>query len=436
MKFYWPLIIIVILGLVFAVTRLEPPPPKYISFAAGAEGGNYYKLATDYADALKLQGIEVEILTTGGSLSNLSLLDDGTADVAWVQGGILNADSQNEIAALGGMFFEPLWVFVRADLPIARFSDLQDKRVAIGGEGSGTRAFALTMQAEYSANWAQSSQLPFGGKQARAALLNGDIDAAMFVAAGETSYIQDLLANPQIRLLPIHEAKGIGRRYKSLTATQLFQGVINPQQPLPAQDTPMIASVAQLYVADGLHPAIQSLLLSAAKTIHADGSTVSDIGNFPQGLGTDLPLSKQARNFYERGPTFLRRLFPFAVANFLERAWILAIPILTLMIPLARVAPPLYRWRTRRKIYVWYEDLRQLEAKSRAALAKSEKQLVKQHLSQLQKEIGMVEVPLSYTDDLYRLRSHVAFVYSLVDDPSGQSYGQIDEAAMGAPSIA
>ena len=41
-------------------------------------------------------------------------------------------------------------------------------------------------------------------------------------------------------------------------------------------------------------------------------------------------------------------------------------------------------------------------------------------LRNLQEEIGKLEVPLSYTDDLYRLRSHVAFVNQLLGnlDPS------------------
>ena len=51
---------------------------------------------------------------------------------------------------------------------------------------------------------------------------------------------------------------------------------------------------------------------------------------------TDIPISDEAKRYYDNGPSFLRRIFPFSVANFLERAWVLAIPLITLVItPLA-----------------------------------------------------------------------------------------------------
>ena len=114
------------------------------------------------------------------------------------------------------------------------------------------------------------------------------------------------------------------------------------------------------------------------------------------------------------GPSFLRRYFSFDVANFLDRAWILAIPLLTLLFPLVRVAPPIYRWRVRRKIYIWYKDLRELEARGRSMPSKEERVEITDALEDLQVEIGEMDVPLSYTDDLYRLRNHVEFVKHLV----------------------
>ena len=41
-------------------------------------------------------------------------------------------------------------------------------------------------------------------------------------------------------------------------------------------------------------------------------------------------------------------------------------------------------------------------------------------LADLQEEAGKVEVPVSYTDDLYRLRAHIRFVAELVDKLSAQ----------------
>ena len=72
------------------------------------------------------------------------------------------------------------------------------------------------------------------------------------------------------------------------------------------------------------------------------------------------------------------------------------------------------RWRVRRKIYVWYSDLRALEVRGRSAPTLSERNKIISELHKLQVDAGKIEVPLSYTDDLYRLRNHIEFVESLL----------------------
>ena len=42
-----------------------------------------------------------------------------------------------------------------------------------------------------------------------------------------------------------------------------------------------------------------------------------------------------------------------------------------LMMPLLRAAPPLMRWRTRRKIYLWYSDLREIDERLAAGVGAS-----------------------------------------------------------------
>ena len=45
---------------------------------------------------------------------------------------------------------------------------------------------------------------------------------------------------------------------------------------------------------------------------------------------------------------------------------------------------------------------------------KEERAVITDELEDLQVEIGELDVPLSYTDDLYRLRNHVEFVKHLL----------------------
>ncbi|MEO1407581.1 MAG: TAXI family TRAP transporter solute-binding subunit, partial [Pseudomonadota bacterium] len=318
------------------------------------------------------------------------------------------------LRALGGLFLEPLWVFANTNIDVEGFGDLKTARMAIGEPGSGTRALAIQMRAEWGTDWGPDSNLALSGTAARDALLAGDIDAATYVSSVDSPVIRELLQRDDVRLIPFPQAAALSRRSPALAETVLLRGVLDIGGNLPVTDVPLIAPVAQIVTRRDTHPAIQAILLDSANAIHSEGSLLTTAGTFPDGTLTDLPLSREAFRWFERGPSTLRRWFSFGTANFLERAWVLAIPLITLLIPMVRVAPPIYRWRVRRRIYVWYSDLRDLETRGRSATGDEDRRTILAQLDKLQEEVGNVDVPLSYTDDLYRLRNHIEFVEGLI----------------------
>ncbi|MCA8902514.1 MAG: TAXI family TRAP transporter solute-binding subunit [Hyphomonas sp.] len=413
-KVYWPFVAVALLGLVAAFFFMDPAPPKTIRFASGTPGGAYHAYAERYQRLLAEAGVTVEIVETAGSVENYRLLEEGAVEAALVQGGLATSKDRDLLRSIGGLFPEPLWVFARDESGISDFDQLRTARFAIGGQGSGTRTLALELQGEFGGDWPADSQMTLSGTAAADALKAGDLDAAAFAASIEASYVQSLIREPGIHLVPFPRAPAIARRQDALSAVTLLRGVVDVGADIPATDVPLVAPVAQLAIRKDLHPAIEALLVDAAVAIHDDGSLLSDAGTWPDPDATDLPMSTQARRYYKDGPSFLRRYFSFGWANFLDRAWVLAIPLLTLLFPLVRAAPPLYRWRVRRKIYVWYADIRDLERRGRELPSKEERAQILEELEDLQEEIGTVEVPLSYTDDLYRLRSHVEFVKQLI----------------------
>lgn len=413
-KAYWPFLAIGLVGLLIAARFVEPAPPRTISFAAGGPTGAYHGFAERYQRLLAEQGVTVNIVQTAGSVENLRLVRDGDADIGLVQGGIPHAETDAGLTALGGFFPEPVWIFVQKTLEAPDFGALKSARIAIGEEGSGTRALSLALQNGWGPGWTDTTRLPLSGDAAIDALISGQIDAAIFVAAIDAPSVQRLLRHPDITPLPFPRAPALARRFPALASTTLLRGVLDIAADLPDTDIPLIAPVAQMVVHKNTHPAIEAILLDAAHAIHVEGSLLAPAGTYPDPRLTDLPLSPEAQRYYRNGPTTLRRWFSFGTANFLERAWVLLIPLLTLMIPLARVAPPIYRWRVRRRIYVWYSLLRELEERGRAAPSDSDKVAIISELHELQEAAGQIEVPLSYTDDLYRLRNHIEFVETLL----------------------
>lgn len=407
----------VLMIILFIATRfIAPAPPETLDFAAGAQGGAYELTARSYAEKFTEQKMTLKVITSTGSGDNLRMLRAGKASAAIIQGGVAPEEDKAGLLSLGAIFYEPLWVFYRVD----RLSDLQltddirnigNLRIAAGSETSGTRTLVNEILGE---NGIQTNLLSLSGQEGADAIRAGDIDVFMTVTAPRAAFVRDLLADPGIAVLNFERALAYERRTPYLKSVVFPEGGLDLQANLPASPIQLIAPAAEVVVRKDLHPAIQSLLIEAMADIHRGGTLLSETGAFPTPERADLKLSEEAERYYERGPSFLRRYFPFAVANFLERAWVLAIPLLTLAFPLVKAAPPVIRWRTRRKIYIWYKDLRALEERGRSAKSSQEHKMVMQELGLLQAEVGRVEVPESYTDELYRLRSHILFVSQLL----------------------
>lgn len=414
LKIYAPIALVFLIAGLIAIRIFAPPPPGSVIIASGNKSGAYYAMAEHYAAMLEENGIKADILETAGTVDNFDRLINREADIALAQGGVAQTTKAHDILSLGAIYYEPLFLFVRNGISIVQLRELEGIKTAIGPEGSGTRALSVTLLEDNGLDISDANFVPLSGMSAVEALRNGEVEAAFFVAKPSASYIAELINDEAFTLVSLQRHKGYAQRFPYLAAITLYQGVVDPAQNLPKDDKLLVAPAAQLVVHKKLHPAIQALLVEESHAMHGSGDVLSKPGDFPNRYLIDLPLSKEAKRYFENGPSFFRSMFSFNVANFLERAWVLLIPLVTLMIPLVNAAPPVYRWRIRRKIYIWYSDLRALETKGRAATSEEELKDVRRELHDLQAETGNVEVPLSYTDDLYRLRSHIDLVITIM----------------------
>ena len=140
-------------------------------------------------------------------------------------------------------------------------------------------------------------------------------------------------------------------------------------------------------------------------------------GQFPSADHLDFPLIEDARRYFERGPSFLRRYLPFWAAVFVERSALFLLPLVTLLVPLFRIAVPTYRWKVRSRIYRWYRDLSAVEISVDAGVG--DPAMALKELDRIEQEAARVEVPLSYTDELYNLRLHIQLVRDKIDKRHG-----------------
>jgi TRAP transporter TAXI family solute receptor len=441
----WLTIILFCLAALVATYMLfaEAPPPPKLVIATGGKNGAYYRYAQRYAEELKKEGLTLEVRETKGSVENLQLLEDPSSGVtiAIIQSGVAGAEDRERFHALGSLYREPLWVFYRGDKALTRLSELKGKRIGVGPEGSGTYPVAMQLLAVNdlvdkggSAETAKVTLVKENVADAAKTLQKGDLDAAFFVAAFEADYIKSLLNDKSVRLLSFAQHEAYHRKFRFLSQVTIPAGLINLGENLPPQDIALMAPTAVLVVRKGFHPALVPVFLAAATRIHGKGDELSSPGEFPSESYTDFPVSEDAKHYYKSGPPVLQRLLPFWLASLVDRLKVMLIPLLVLLMPLFRAAPPLVRWRTRRKIYLWYGVLRDIDQKIATGMSGPEIDQELARLRDIDHQVAYVEVPLSYMNEFYHLRLHLGMMQENLKKLRAQL--GTSEPEMGQPPLA
>ncbi len=422
----WWIFLIVGIGFYVAYQFVEPAPPSRIVITTGSDSGAYYQFANRYAAILARNGITLEVKTSAGSLQNLERLKNDEAQIGFVQGGVIelpddpDGEDDSGLLSLGSVFYEPVWVFYRGERRLDRLTDLRGKRIAIGQEGSGVRQLAQQL---LRANEIKAGDhlVSLSGLKAAEELQQGRIDAAFIIAAENAPVVQVLLRSPGVKVMSFAQADAYHRRFPFLSKLTLPQGVADLVRDYPPQDITLLAPTANLVVRDDLHPALQSLLLQAASEVHGRAGFFQRAGEFPAYKDRLVPLSPEATRYFKSGPPFLQRYLPFWLAVLVDRLIVMLIPIFALMIPLLKVAPAIYTWRVRSKVFRCYGELKYLEEDVRHHFDPAKLADYRTRLDALDEEASQLRVPLGFTDLVYTLREHVNLVRHILEKSEAQA---------------
>ena len=431
-----PFVLLAVGLLVFAYWLLDPTPPRQVVLATGQDQGAYAEFGKRYAQILKENGVEVRLRKTAGAAENLALLRQpgGDVDIAFVQGGADEArtassddsDGDSEgLVSLGSLFYEPVWLFYRADAAerllqssaLTGLPQLAGWRVNIGAPGSGVpNLMAKLLDANHidpaSISLVREAQTP-----AVVGLLDGRVDAIVFASAPQSLLVQMLLLTPGIRLFDFAQAEAYARRFPFLSPVTLPRGVVDLARDVPPADVRLVAPTATLVARKGTHPALIQLFVQAAQQVHGGAGWFQKKGDFPNAHNTERPLAKEAQRFYASGPPVLQRYLPFWLANLVDRMWPVLVTIVAALIPISRMLPPLYTFRVRSRVFRWYRQLREVED----AIGRRPNDELLRELEEIERRVEQVNVPLSYADELYSLRTHIRMVAERLIEPESAS---------------
>lgn len=304
-----PFVLLALALLALAYWVLDPTPPKRLVLSTGGPQSAYQVLGERYRDALAAHGIAVELRPSAGSAENLARLRDpaSSVDVAFMQGGTAlpsagaGDDADTGLVSLGSLFYEPVWLFYREDSARRRLrrpalqalAELRGWRLNAGAEGSGARLLADRLLELNGLAGADLALSHLANTPAVVELLEGRLDALLFVSAPESPLVQMLLTTPGVRLFGFAQAPAYARKLNYLSAVTLPRGVVDLGRDLPPQDVALIAPTATLVARAELHPALVQLLMQAAARIHGEAGWFARRGEFPNAQATDRPLADE-----------------------------------------------------------------------------------------------------------------------------------------------
>jgi TRAP transporter TAXI family solute receptor len=409
-----PLLLLVIAAFWVASHFIRPAPPPSLTIATGGAGGAYERYGAAYQAVLARYHITLVQRPSAGSIENVELLRAGQVEAAFVQGGTARAEEGDALVSLGGLYYEPLWIFYRTKstgaAPLTEVTQLKGRRIAIDNPRSGTYALAMDILRANGMDQDTAHLQEIGGLNAAGALAAGTVDAVFIVGSTQSAAVWTLLYTPGVQLMNLSQAEAYARMFPNLTRLTLPRGAIDLVNNVPAQDVSLIAPTASLVVRNDLHPAHIDLLLQAAAEVHNAPGIFQRPGDFPRAVGIDFPVAPEAERYFKSGKPLLQRYLPFWAATLIDRMVVMLIPLVAVLFPVFKFAPAIYGWRIRRRIYRRYGQLKFLEAEVEHHPDPARRDEWLHQLDAIERDVNRLPAPLAFSDMLYTLRGHIAMV--------------------------
>ena len=410
-----PFILVAAVAIWATLHFVQSAPPRSITISTGPPGSTFETIAERYAKLLARSGVTLKVLQSQGSIENLARLSDRKShvDIALVQAGLSQSDQPSDLVSLGGMFYQPITIFYRSPKPLSRLSDFRGQRIAIGPEGSGTRFLALALlKANEIDSQGPTRLLSLEGDAAREALLRREVDVVFLTGDSASPLtIREMLHAEGILLFDFPQADAYVRRFPYLNKLVLPPGAFDLGENLPPTEVNLLAPTVELVAHSDLHPAIVDLLVEAAFQVHGRATLLQAAGQFPNPSMRTLPLDEEAGRYYKSGDkTFTYRYLPFWLASLVNRAAVVLVPILVVVVPGLRFLPQVYRWRIDSRIHHRYAELMSIEREALGKMTEERKAVLLKRLREMERSVISRKMPGSHAEQLYQLRQHIVFV--------------------------
>lgn len=396
LRFQWQWVLIVSIGLGVFLHEIRPFPPRTVTIATGQPNSTYEDIADWYEAYFAKHGVKLVRKQSDGAVENIEKLSVGAVDVAFSQGGIPVPKDAN-IVSLGSIQYEPLWLFYRG--PEFHGPDplefLQKKRLSVGAEKSGTRAFVMDLIRQHQIKEEDAQNLVvMNAEDSVMAVLDGRLDGMFLLANTESKDLIPLIERSDIHLWNFTTARAIGSKIPYITAVTLPIGAISLTPIRPAREKELVATTTTILTNENLHPAIQYLFMMASTDFYRQTHVYFPRpGGFPTFTDAGIPRSPIAEKYLSVGPSGFERTLPFWLASFIDRIWLMLAALVAVAYPLIRMVPQYRKFHFKYDLDDRYIDLMRIENAAHDAKSIEDMKPIWSAYHELERRISETWVP-------------------------------------------
>ncbi len=406
------IILLAAFGWVVAIV-VAPAFQRTIVMTSGADNGIYRGFADRYAPILKRAGIKLDIRSSSGAVENYERLRDPNSayEVGFIQSGTTSPKETDGLQTIAAVSYEPIWVFYRGDATVDRLSQLRGKRISTGVPGSGLLNVAQVLLGYSGITSQNSTLLQMDAPAAYQGLESGQIDAAFFIGRPDAE-MQKTLLNSNLKLMSFAQADALVQKFPSLSKIVLPRASTSVADDLPRTDVTLLAATALLVSKDTLHPALVYLLLDAAHAVHGGEDYFTPLGTFPNLKTEEFPISDESVRYFKSGQPFLYRYLPFWLASVIERRLLILVPFAALLIGLLQALPRLLEARMKKRLVVWYREIKALEDEVWSNSEPTRTQIAQwsEEIENIDANASRIRIPYRYFQDVYALKQAIGIV--------------------------
>ncbi|MEF9922012.1 MAG: TAXI family TRAP transporter solute-binding subunit [Anaerovoracaceae bacterium] len=172
-----------------------------VIIATGPADGTYHLIGKDIARVLVDSGIDAEVITTEGSMSNLKHLKSKDAHLAIVMKDAIDDDVKANLIV--ELHPEVVQIIATEESNITSVSQLKGKRVAVGIKGSGIEDNADEILDDYGLEYKDFDMKYMDADEAITLLKEGKLDAAFVTGNFPNKKITALAKDKKIVVLPV-----------------------------------------------------------------------------------------------------------------------------------------------------------------------------------------------------------------------------------------